>query len=376
MIDNGLPRQWTLRDAGIALLAILLSVAAQAADPPDPVQEGAEPQSCTMPVARIYERTSEAVVLVSTRTINPYRLTDRVQRSIGSGFIFDKDGLILTNSHVVFGAQSISVTLDDGSTIQAELVGADPIFDLAVLRIPSRPDGPLPVIRLGDSDSISVGDDVIAIGNPFGLDQTLTRGVVSALNRLLPESPLSLPRTMIQTDTPINPGNSGGPLLNRCGEAIGINSELIEEAQGIGFAIPINLVKAVLPMLVEKGYIVRPWLGFHGQVIDTDLAQVLSIPVVRGMLVEVVEPDSPAAKAKIRGGYLDISIAGKELLIGGDIVTKINGIAIERPDDLTRAMAALKVGSRVTLELYHDGKTSQVTYQLPERPILPGDVPN
>jgi serine protease Do len=358
------------------VLAVLFSCTARAADNQETVQEAAEPESCRTPIAQIYERTSEAVVLVSTRTINPYRLTDRVQRAIGSGFIFDREGLLLTNSHVVYGAQSITVTLDDGSTTKAELVGADPIFDLAVLRISKPAQGTLPVIKLGDSDLINVGDDVIAIGNPFGLDQTLTRGVVSALNRVLPESPLALPRAMIQTDTPINPGNSGGPLLNRCGDAIGINSEIIEEARGISFAIPINLVKAVLPMLIGKGHVVRPWLGFHGQLIDADLAEVLSIPVVPGMLVEVVEPDSPAAKAKIQGGDLDVSIAGKEFLVGGDIVTQINGIRIEKPDDLAKAMKSLTVGSRVALELYRNGKTVRVSYRLPERPILPGDVEN
>ncbi len=376
-MNNGrLPRHRALQHGAIALLALLASHAASAADNQGTVSEAAEPERCALPIAEIYERTSEAVVLVSTRTINPYSVTDRVQRAIGSGFIFDKKGLLLTNSHVVYGAQSITVTLDDGSTTKAELVGADPIFDLAVLRIPKPATGSLPVIRLGDSDSINVGDDVIAIGNPLGLDQTLTRGVVSALNRVLPESPLLLPRAMIQTDTPINPGNSGGPLLNRCGEAVGINSEIIEDAQGISFAIPINLLKTVLPMLISKGHVVRPWIGFHGQLVDADLAKVLSIPIVPGMLVEVVEPDSPAAKAKIRGGYLDIAIAGKEFLVGGDIVTEINGIHIKKPEDLVKAMAPLTVGSLVSLELYRSGKTIHVSYRLPERPILPSDVAN
>jgi S1-C subfamily serine protease len=274
----------------------------------------------------------------------------------------------------VFGAQSIAVTLDDGRSAPARIVGIDPIFDLALLRIPVAPETNLPTLELEDDALVRVGDEVVAIGNPLGLDQTLTRGVVSALNRELAGTPLSFSRPMIQTDTPINPGNSGGPLLDRCGRVVGINTSIIADAQGIGFAIPATLVASVVPVLIRDGGIARPWLGFHGQLVTPRLAALLRIPLVLGLLVEVVEPDSPAAKAKIRGGVTDISIAGNEILIGGDIVTEMNGIKLVSDAALARAMQTMAVGKALRLRLYRDGEHFTVSYRTPKRPILPSDV--
>ena len=156
---------------------------------------------------------SPAVVMITGQSINPYRLQGRVTRVLGSGFLIDPSGTILTNSHVVFGLQSLTVTMDDGSIVAAKVVGADPIFDLAVIQIPKPRGAPLPTVKLGDSDHLRPGEEVIAIGNPLGLDQTVTRGIISGINRILPETPLSLTEPLIQTDAAINPGNSGGPLL-------------------------------------------------------------------------------------------------------------------------------------------------------------------
>jgi S1-C subfamily serine protease len=221
--------------------------------------------------------------------------------------------------------QSIRVTLDDGTEVAAELVGADPIFDVAVVRIPKPTDGTLTTIPLGDSDRVRVGEDVVAIGNPLGLDQTLTRGVVSAINRILPETPLSLFEPLIQTDTPINPGNSGGPLLNRCGEVVGITTSLLADAQNISFAVPINLAKAILPPCWSEAGSCAPWIGFHGPAGRRRRPGPLRIPLVEGLLVEVIEPGSPAERAGLRGGQLEIAISGREFLFGGDIVTTMNG---------------------------------------------------
>ena len=197
---------------------------------------------CNQSTAQLYESKSPAVVRITALTINPYSNEDRIQLSTGSGFIIDAHGLILTNSHVVFGAQVLNVTLDDGTTLPVKLLGTDPIYDLAVLQIPEPNRGKLPVLEFGDSDAIRPGDEVIAIGNPMGLGQTITSGIVSAINRILPDRPRLLAQPMIQTDTPINPGSSGGPILNRCGDIIGIASEILGNAQNIGFAIPSNLV--------------------------------------------------------------------------------------------------------------------------------------
>jgi serine protease Do len=234
----------------------------------------------------------------------------------------------------------------------------------------------LPVAKLGNSDRLRPGEEVVAIGNPLGLDQTITRGIVSGINRILPETPLSLSEPLIQTDTPINPGNSGGPLLNRCGEVIGINTAILPDAQNIGFAVPINLAKNILPGLLKDGRVIRPWVGFHGQLIGPELRKLLQMPLVDGLLVEAVEPGSPAETAGLHGGNIELTIGGNTLLLGGDIVVSVNGNAMTQPDRLAAVMHAIKVGSTLKLRVFHEGKYRDVEYKLPERPLLPGDLPD
>jgi serine protease Do len=331
---------------------------------------------CTESIRTLFERTSPAVVRITGQSINPYRHEERVSRRLGSGFIFDENGLILTNSHVVFGLQSMAVTLDDGTTLPGRLIGADPIFDLAVVQIPHSKSKTLPTVKLGDSDELAPGDEVIAIGNPLGLDQTVTRGIVSGLNRTLPETPLSVMEPLIQTDAAINPGNSGGPLLSRCGEVIGVTTAIMTGAQNIGFAVPINLAKSAIPGLVKDGHIIRPWLGFHGQLVGSELRSFLTTPIVDGLMVEVVEPGSPAEKAGLHGGDIELTLGGDSLLLGGDIVVSLNGKALDTPENLLSIMRGLKVGKKVDLKIFREGKTREVSYTLPERPLLPGDIPD
>lgn len=334
----------------------------------------AKAERCSISIPSIFDRASPAVVYIYATSINPYRTTDRVEHAVGSGFIFDASGLILTNSHVAFSRQSLIVALEDGTSSTAELVGADPIFDIAVLRITKKENKDLSILPLGDSDSVHVGAEAIAIGNPLGLDQSLTRGTVSATNRILPNTFFSLQEPLIQIDTPINPGNSGGPLLNQCGEVIGITTAIIEGAQNIGFAIPINLVKVLLPSLISQGHVVRPWLGFHGQAIDATLQKLLRIPLTTGFLVEVVEPGSPAEKVGLQGGELELTIGGHEFLMGGDIITKINGIEMNTLDNFTDALETIEVGSTIKLSIFRRGKVMELAYRVPERPLLPGDI--
>jgi len=322
----------------------------------------------------IYERVAPAVVLIHAVSINPYRLSERVEHSVGSGFIFDPEGLVLTNSHVAFGRQSLVVRLNDGALLPARLIGADPILDIAVLRIPKLKQNALAAVKLGDSDCVRVGEDMLALGSPLGLDQSLTRGIVSAINRVLPPLSFTLRQPLIQVDTPINPGNSGGPLLNRRGEAVGITTAVVPNAQNIGLAIPINLVKEVLPSLVHQGRLIRPWLGFHGQFIDRDLQRLLRVPLEVGFLVEVVEPGSPAEQVNLRGGKLELTIAGYEYLLGGDIITKLNGTPLTTPENIIAALAELQVGKTINLTLFREGNYLDVQYTLPERPLLPGDI--
>jgi S1-C subfamily serine protease len=356
--------------AGIVLLAFLASGVVRQVDAAEAGAAG-----CDLSIPEIYTSAAPAVVLITAQSINPYRLQNRVNQVLGSGFIIDENGLIMTNAHVVFGMQAIAVTLGDGTIAPARLVGADPIFDLAVVQIEKPDNGNLPVLQFGDSDRLRTGEEVIAIGNPLGLDQTVTRGIVSGLNRLLPETPLSLLEPLIQTDTPINPGSSGGPLLNRCGEVIGINSSIIPDAQNIGFAIPANLAKALMPTLLENGRVIRPWIGFHGQIIDAELRKLLLIPMVDGLLVEAVEPNSPADKLGIQGGSMELTLGGSSFLLGGDIVVEINGVKVTDGDTLATAMRGLKVGSTLALKLFRQGKYRDLEYALPERPLLPGDIP-
>jgi len=334
----------------------------------------AQQRSCSNTAAAIYEQVSPGVVYVEGTSINPYRVTDRVEHIVGSGFIINTDGVIVTNSHVALGRQALSVTLDNGATVPARLVAADAIFDIAVLQIPKPSEGTLPTLALGDSDGLQVGEDVLAIGNPLGLSQTLTHGIVSAVNRVLPVTFFSQTEPMIQIDSPINHGNSGGPLLNRCGEVIGMTTAVIANAQGIGLAIPVNLIKQVLPALARDRRLIRPWLGFHGQFVDEDLKSLLNIPLKTGFLIEVIEPGSPAEAAPLQGGNLEMTIAGRDFLFGGDIVTRMNGRTLGTPDDVIAALATLKVGSEVTMTVFRDQKSVDVKYVLPERPLLPGDI--
>ncbi len=352
----------------LAVLAAALAAAplAGAAEAP--------PSPCDLAVPALYDKVSPAVVAISAMSVNPYDVSDRMSRVVGSGVIIDKAGLVLTNSHVVFARQAITITLDDGTSLPAKLVGADPIFDVALVRIPVPKESDLPVATLGSSAKIAVGEDVFAIGNPFGLEQTFTRGIVSAVNRLLPDVPFSLTEPLIQTDAPINPGSSGGPLVSRCGEVIGITTAMLPDAQNIGFAVPVDLVKEVIPSLLANGHVVRPWLGVQGQLVVQPLKDLLRVPLADGFLVEVVEPGSPAEQAGIVGGELDLMIGGQPVLIGGDVITRIDGSPIDVPEKVEKALRALKVGASVELEVFRNGDTRKVKVALTERPLLPEDI--
>jgi S1-C subfamily serine protease len=363
---NATTRIFAQRLAGLfaALAMLALDGCAHAARP-----------GCSTDIPALFQRASPAVVMISAQSINPYKVQGRVTRIIGSGFIYDAKGLIITNSHVAFGRQTLYVTLDDGTVVPAHLLGADPIYDIAVLQIPKPDKAKFTTVPLGDSEKLRVGESVIAIGNPLGLDQTVTRGIISGVNRILPETPLSLSEPLIQTDTPINPGNSGGPLLNMCGEVIGMNTAIVPDAQNIGFAIPINLVKSVLPSLIKDGRMIRPWIGFHGTLVGADLRKVLKLPLTDGLLVEVVEPGSPAEAAGMRGGEIEFTLGTISLLLGGDIITSINGVSTTDAEKIAPIMRGLKVGATLTMSVFREGESRQVIYSLPERPLLPGDLP-
>ena len=312
------------------------------------------------------------MVFISAILFDPFKTKDRLATSVGSGFIISKEGVILTNSHLVFGHQTIDVILDNGFSTRAELVGVDPLLDLAVLGISVSVQN-LPVAILGDSNKVQTGEDVLAIGNPFGLQQTLTKGIISGVNRTLSASPMSPELLLIQIDAAVNPGNSGGPLVNGCGEVIGINTAMLGRGENVNFAVPINMAKKVIPQLLAKGRVIRPWLGVGGKFIQKELGQIINLPLVDGFMVETVEPESPAERAGLNEGDLPVTIAGKEYLFGGDIIVAIDGRGFTGRDELAELVSSLGVGDKVPLTLHYGGETREVEMQLTERPLLVGD---
>jgi len=315
-------------------------------------------------VTRVYARVSPAVVCVTAR--------NQFGECIGSGFVIDREGHIVTNNHVAEAAPELLVTLADERTVPARLVGADPGSDLAVLKI-DVPAEELTVVELGQSSTLQVGQRAIAIGNPFGLERTVTVGIISSLERTLPRdnSDFQLAE-VIQTDAAINPGNSGGPLLDSQGRVIGVNTAIRSTTganAGIGFAVPVDIVKRVVPELIAHGRYRHPWIGVRGRTITPEMVEAMDLPVETGVLIAQVEPGSPADKAGLRGGGRQVVVSGVPMLAGGDIVVAINDKPVKRFDDIINYLASsTSVGDVVTLTIVRDGRQRQIDVTLEERP--------
>ena len=335
----------------------------------------------------IYQRVNPGVVniqVISTAEISlpsehPEFNSDELplQQGLGSGFVWDEAGHIVTNNHVVENATEIEVIFHDGRVYDAELVGADPDTDLAVIQI-DAPQSELYPITMGNSDEVLVGDLAIAIGNPFGLDGTMTMGIISALGRSLPVDSISLNGTysipdIIQTDAAINPGNSGGVLLNAEGEVIGIPTAITSNSQsnaGIGYAVPANIVNNVVPQLIADGSYAHAWVGISGGTLQADIAELMNLDrSTRGILVNTVVPDGPADQAGLEGSDTSAEYEGYTVSIGGDIITAIDGEAITAFEDLVSYLArATRPGQDVELDILRDGKTQTLTLTLGARP--------
>lgn len=273
-------------------------------------------------------------------------------RGLGSGFIVSKDGLIVTNAHVIAGAGRVDVALSGERTLTAEILGADPRIDIAILKVRASN---LPVVAFGDSDELQVGQQAIAIGNPLGFERTVTVGVISALNRVIPGGGTSL-RDLIQTDAAINPGNSGGPLLDSCGRVVGVNTAVVEVSTGsgsLGFAVPINMVRRAVRDVLSKGRIIVPWIGMAYTEITEEIAKAYNLPSDHGVIVGSVSPGSPADRAGIQQG---------------DIIIEMNGKSLEDAGQLQEFIREAEVGTRLRLTLLRNGQRRTVTVTLEEMP--------
>ena len=326
-------------------------------------------------LVNLYRRSNPAVVFIEVLGRAGGTL---VPLGTGSGFVIDQEGHVVTNNHVVEQADVVEVTFSDGTVSDAEVLGRDPYADLAVLRV-DVPSERLVALELGDSSALQVGQRVIAIGNPFGLDGTMTVGIVSAVGRTLPAEVLqdggifSNPE-IIQTDAAINPGNSGGPLLNIRGQVIGVNYSIRSTTgtnSGIGFAVPVNTVKRIVPKLIEEGSYHYPYLGITSDTRFslTELAGPLGLSVTRGVLVGEVTPGTAAARAGLRGGDRDVDIMGITVRAGGDVIVAIDGYLLQDFDDLIAYLVReTEVGQEVTLTVIRGGESTEIPVLLGERP--------
>jgi len=335
-------------------------------------------------INQIYERAASGVVRVNA-TNNSTSFTPRdipsdqsptpQSSALGSGFVLDKAGHIVTNYHVVEGANEVTVSFSNRDTVKAEIVGTDPSTDLAVLRVDTSASALTP-LPLGDSDAVRVGDPVVAIGNPFGLDRTVTSGIVSALQRLITAPNRFTIDHVIQTDAPINHGNSGGPLLSSRGQVIGVNTQ-IETGDtatgnvGIGFSVPSNTVKDVVAQILRTGRVDHAYLGISGQAVTSDVADKYNLAVQKGVIVESVTQDSGADSAGLKGGKTQVVVAGETFVLGGDIIVSFGGVKISSIEQLRDAVAAHKPGDKVKVVIYRDASKTSVTVTLGRQPASP-----
>ena len=324
-----------------------------------------------MSLIQLFEKAEPSVIQVNVKKIQSEGATEEVPGGSGSGFVYDDTGHIITNNHVIDNALKITVTFLDGESYAAEIVGNDADLDLAVLKINAR-NSYLHHLEIGSSSELKVGQQVVAIGNPFGLSGSMTTGIVSQIGRLLPqESGYSIPN-VIQTDAAINPGNSGGPLLNLNGEVVGINTAIQSETgnfTGVGFAIPSDTVNKVVPILIRDGGIRHPWLGVSGIDIDYELAEIRGLDSTKGFLIVSVIEGSPADIAGLMGTETRKMIDGRDVPMDGDIIIKIDGELVRKIADILVHLQMEKlVGDEMVLTILRDGEVMDKTIFLGERP--------
>jgi S1-C subfamily serine protease len=346
-----------------------------------PGSPAAQESGANLTVGDIYKRVAPGVAYIQATIVqttpSPFGFPQQQRgQATGSGFVLNTDGYIATNAHVVAGAKNVQVSFGKGDPTPAKVVGRDPSTDLAVVKVdPSKVK--LTPVLLGDSNQLQVGDPVVAIGNPFGFDDTVTTGIVSALGREIQAPNNFSIDHAIQTDAAINPGNSGGPLLDQRGRVVGINSQIATGGSGrgsvgVGFAIPVNLAKQILPALIKSGRVPHAYIGITTAPISPTVVHDLKLPASKGALVQAVQPGSPAAKAGLKAGK---TRTPSSLIAGGDLIVGIEGRPVNVPQDIATAIAGKKPGDRVTIELFRGTVKKSVTVTLANRPAKAPSTP-
>lgn len=342
----------------LMLLAILAAVPAEAAAKPEREEEQ---------TVSIYTQTVPATVFLSSSYVTgPAKNT-----SVGTGFILDESGTVVTNAHVVDGANRVMAQLYDGQRVPVEVVGIDRYTDVAVLKLTGFT-GKLPTVRLGSSDKLSIGQRTLVIGNPYGLGFGLSTGILSGIDRVPPTVNFMESRVpLLQTTAPMNPGDSGGPLVDSEGRVIGVTTAVLAGTQNIGFAVPINLVKEIVTELKTTGRIQRPWLGVAGKFITQEIRELFVLPFTDGMLVEMVARDSPASHAGLLAGDIDVVVSGQPWMMGGDIIVAIKGTPVHAVQDFLLVLKQLRIGETVDVEFLRSRERQKVSLTVSERPHEP-----
>ncbi|MBA3384694.1 MAG: trypsin-like peptidase domain-containing protein [Actinobacteria bacterium] len=335
------------------------------------------PRDAGLTYGDIYAAYASGVVQVESTgplASDPFDPFPRRARSLGSGFVIEKSGHIVTNYHVVKGAEIVTVSFSNDEAVRAKVVGIDPTTDLAVLKVNTPPRGLTP-LRLGRSSSVRVGDEVVAIGNPFGYERSMTAGIVSAIGRVL-EAPNELAiDNAIQTDAPINPGNSGGPLLNARGQVIGVNTQITaggasDGSVGVGFAIPVDTVRSVTAQIIRVGKVEHAFFGIEATPLTDDIARLFRLPrqARRGLVIDSVVPDSAADKAGLRAGVRTVIVGGESWRLGGDIIVAVEGAPVTTPERLRSILARKRPGDVIEIEVYRADRRLTVTVKLGRAP--------
>ncbi len=372
--------EWLAEDDAVTTSAPLAQPSNDSVSEPAESTPVAAPGDLLAP-ATIYDRVAPAVVHIEAVTEGEQSFFGSTPDSVGtgSGFVIDDQGHIVTNAHVVDGAEELTVSFGEDITVTAKLVGEDTFTDLAVIKVDPKDEqlrGKLRTVELGDSTRVKVGDPVVAIGNPFSLDRTLTTGVVSALQREIPALDEGYEiRDVIQTDAAINPGNSGGPLLDMTGKVIGVNSQIqstTRQFAGIAFAVPSSTVRNIAEQLIETGKVEHAWLGLAGRAVSPELAEALDLPVEEGVLVGDVSSGGPADEAGLQAGSRDVVIEGTDIRPGGDVILRFDGEEVTSMRQLAALVDAKRPGDEVEIEFLQDGRKKTSTVELGTRPASDG----